>query len=720
MKRFYAPQMVAFCAAWIAVSAASSQILISDGIDENGQNNPIEACSGVLYDTGGAGGPGYGPAEDFTLTLCSGDGSSVFLEWNNFDLDAASFMTIYDGDSNAADILAFSGAGSFEGQTIIASADNPSGCLTIQFISSANLDAGGNFSATIGCGSPCNAPIPVVNQNNPSPLYVCPGDVVSFSGVGSVAPDGAIASYMWDFNADGTIDFETDFPNAEWTFDEPGIELVQLSLVDEFGCESIQPTNYFVYVSTDPVWNSIVEETACTGEAVDLNIAIEGVSYTLEPGNDFGEAISLPDEVGSCFYSEININSFLPGAVLLDAADGIENFLVNMEHSWLGDLDISFICPNGQSMQVTSYPGPGTSLGIPVAGDNPDEAGTGWDYYWAADAAFGTWADEPAGPGGSLPSGTYTSETPWSQLDGCPLNGIWQLEICDLWAIDNGFVFEWGIDFADTLYPVTQSFTPQFGLLCDSTSWEPSSNTDDVLSGAWNCPDVTVTNLSPGTQTYTATAVNNFGCEYSQAFDVEYVEFTPYIESSADIFCGGQAVELEVLLSNEVDGDLNVSWNDSPYLSDTTGSVVYVTGMEQPQTFQANIGQAFDDYPGLLCQAAAMVTIGTCEITIPNVVSPYASSGDNDLFRIPGIQSYPNVELTILNRWGNVVFESDDFGVQPFWDCAADNASSGVYFYVLKVPVEEGPLVVTDINGERQQYDGEGPFVFEGTFHIVD
>ena len=288
------------------------------------------------------------------------------------------------------------------------------------------------------------------------------------------------------------------------------------------------------------------------------------------------------------------------------------------------------------------------------------------------------------------------------------------------WAIDNGFVFEWGIDFADTLYPVTQSFTPQFGLLCDSTSWEPSSNTDDVLTGAWNCPDVTVTNLSAGTQTYTATAVNNFGCEYSQAFDVEYVEFTPYIASSADIFCGGQAVELEVLLSYEVDGDLTVTWNDSPYLSDTTGSVVFVTGMEQPQTFQATIGQEFDDYPGLVCEATATVTIGTCEITIPNVVSPYSSSGDNDLFRIPGIQSYPNVELTILNRWGNVVFESDDFGVQPFWDCAADDATSGVYFYVLKVPVEEGPLVVTDINGERQQYDGEGPFVFEGSFHIVD
>ena len=697
---------------WLALvvcSAANGQVLISDG--------EASACGGVLYDTSGEGGAGYSPGEDFTLTLCPDDGSNVFLEWINFELDVTSSMFIYDGDSDAAPLLAFSGAGSFQDQIHIASSSNPTGCLTLVFSSGAAGE--GIFGAIIGCGQPCLPPVPVINQSQPSPLYVCPEEEVSFTGTGSIAPESPIAMYMWDFNADGTIDFESESPNAEWSFASPGIELVQLSLVDEGGCESIQPTNYYVYISTEPNWNTAVQETACTGESVALSIDITGESFTLEPGNDFGEPISLPDNVGECFTSDININSFLPGALLADAGDGIESFMVNMEHTFLGDLDVTFICPNGQALLVSSYPGPGTSLGIPIFGDNPPDPGTGYDYFWSANAPLGTWADEP-GVGGTLESGTYTSETSWGVLDGCPLNGVWQLEICDLWASDNGFVFEWGIDFADSLYPVTQSFTPQFGLLCDSTSWAPSGNTDNVLSGAWNCADVTVTNEAAGVQTYTATAVNNFGCEYAQDFDVEYVEFNPFIESSADIFCGGQAVELEVLLSNGGAGDLSVVWNDSPFLSDTTGSVVYVTGMEQPQIFQATIGQAFDDYPGLLCTATAEVLIGTCEITIPNVVTPYSTSGDNDVFRIPGIQSYPNVELTVLNRWGNVVFESDDFGVQPFWDCAADDATSGVYFYVLKVPVEEGPLVVTDVNGVRQEYDGEGPFVFEGTFHIVD
>ena len=257
---------------------------------------------------------------------------------------------------------------------------------------------------------------------------------------------------------------------------------------------SVQPTNYYVYISTEPDWNTDVVSGACTGEEVSLSIGVDGVPFTLEPGNDFGEAISLPDNVGTCFYSEITVNSFLPGAVLVDAGDGIENFFVNMEHSFLGDLDIAFICPNGQAMTVSSYPGPGTNLGVPIFDDDPPEPGTGYDYYWSSEATLDTWANEVEGPDGSLPSGTYASESSWGTLDGCPLNGTWQLEICDFWALDNGFVFEWGIDFADTLYPVTQSFTPLFGLECDSTFWTSTNQGEHgVPSGQWNCPDVGVT-----------------------------------------------------------------------------------------------------------------------------------------------------------------------------------------------------------------------------------
>ena len=279
------------------------------------------------------------------------------------------------------------------------------------------------------------------------------------------------------------------------------------------------------------------------------------------------------------------------------------------------------------------------------------------------------------------------------------------MEICDLWGSDNGFVFDWAIQFADSLYPAELSFTPTFGLACDSTYWTtPAQDQHIVYNGQWNCADVGVTMTTPGPQVYTAHAVNNFGCEFTQEVSVNYVAFDAAIEASSEIFCG-VPVELEVAVSGANPEDLTVTWEPSPYLSDTLGASVIVSGMNSPQSFQANVSQAYDEFPGLLCATSNSITIGTCEIMIPNVVTPYSTSGDNDNFRIPGIESYEDVEITILNRWGHVVFESKDFGLSPVWDCAADGASSGVYFYILTIPVEEGPLVVTDVNGERVEYE---------------
>ncbi|MEZ4799555.1 MAG: hypothetical protein R2809_07260 [Flavobacteriales bacterium] len=58
------------------------------------------------------------------------------------------------------------------------------------------------------------------------------------------------------------------------------------------------------------------------------------------------------------------------------------------------------------------------------------EPGVGYDYWWSPTATNGTWADNS---GGTLPSGTYESFGDLSDLVGCPLNGAWAIEVCDMW-----------------------------------------------------------------------------------------------------------------------------------------------------------------------------------------------------------------------------------------------------------------------------------------------
>jgi subtilisin-like proprotein convertase family protein len=165
---------------------------------------------------------------------------------------------------------------------------------------------------------------------------------------------------------------------------------------------------------------------------------------------DFGAGLPVPDDQSQCFSGQLTFTSFNAGAIVNDANVDIMNIFMNIEHSFMGDLTITFICPIGLTMIVHQQGGVGTFLGVPVDnGALPDNPGEGWDYWWDPGATNGTWADNA---GVTLPSGVYESVQPFTNLDGCPLNGTWEVEVCDLWASDNGFIFSWGIEFAESFY----------------------------------------------------------------------------------------------------------------------------------------------------------------------------------------------------------------------------------------------------------------------------
>lgn len=70
---------------------------------------------------------------------------------------------------------------------------------------------------------------------------------------------------------------------------------------------------------------------------------------------------------------------------------------------------------------------------------------------------------------------------------------------------------------------------------------------------------------------------------------------------------------------------------------------------------------------------------------IPNAITPNGD-GVNEAFVIGGLEAYPVNELTILNRWGNHVFEQK--GYTQNWNGKGLNA--GTYFYLLRVRDETG------------------------------
>lgn len=203
------------------------------------------------------------------------------------------------------------------------------------------------------------------------------------------------------------------------------------------------------------------EAVICEGEEVDLwagafpkfplQYSIIGVD-------------SIPDGSGQVVESTIQINDFSPGTTYSMVGDQL---LVSMEieHSYLGDLEAAVICPSGDTAVLFNshlggfipggFGGGGTYLGDPIDG-NLGVMGVPWCYGFSDESNWETLGDEffagnitqsEIDSGNTMPSGVYTPESEFTTMNGCPMNGEWKLVIKDNIGIDDGYLSGWGISF---------------------------------------------------------------------------------------------------------------------------------------------------------------------------------------------------------------------------------------------------------------------------------
>jgi len=90
------------------------------------------------------------------------------------------------------------------------------------------------------------------------------------------------------------------------------------------------------------------------------------------------------------------------------------------------------------------------------------------------------------------------------------------------------------------------------------------------------------------------------------------------------------------------------------------------------------------------------------ELEIFNAVSPNGD-GQNDYFRIEGIQNFPDNKVMIFNRWGTKVYEVSGYGQNEKYFRGYSEGRvtiqqdaklpSGVYFYILEVKSSTGEIL---------------------------
>ena len=162
-------------------------------------------------------------------------------------------------------------------------------------------------------------------------------------------------------------------------------------------------------------------------------------------------------ECHASYVSTLNFIGFKQDATLIDPTKLLK-VCVNMEHSWLRDLQMELISPSGGVFILHKFVGRnGNEIYLGAANDNDTASapvpGVGWDYCWTATAAH-TMLDavtQTVGGHQALPTGDYASVAPWTALTNAPLNGTWSMRVTDLWGSDNGFMFTWSIAFDPSL-----------------------------------------------------------------------------------------------------------------------------------------------------------------------------------------------------------------------------------------------------------------------------
>ena len=480
----------------------------------------VNTCSGTFVDSGGEAAT-YSGNQSFTYTICPENaGQLVQLEFTAFATQTgADIMTIY----NAADTLdPATSLGDFSGdaaadspQTVIATVDNTSGCLTIVFTSNAGVNLDG-WAANISCFEPCQEITAVLESSDPSPnaegeIVICVGGTVDFEGSGVFSIDPTGATYSWSFgndtNADGT--------NVTATYDTPGIYVVDLVVMDDnpIGCSNLNSISQVVRVAPEIEFTGTqaAQTQICYGEST----TIEGVA-TIPQFDDCAPEIFdetwLEDTqstgLGTSYNSTITVDCYGAGQLLTDVSQ-ILDFCVNIEHSFIGDLDIYLIAPNGAEVYFLQYGDgvdPGTSLGIPDEADNGNP-GTGWDYCFSPTA---TQSMNDVTGVNTIPEGTYAplATSSFDNLLGTPLNGNWTFVVVDSWAFDDGTLFSWNLNFDPDIFPPSNIIV--------SETW-------DADSTIINTTDTTITVQPPteGPFCYTFRAVDDFGCEYSTEVCIE-------------------------------------------------------------------------------------------------------------------------------------------------------------------------------------------------------
>ena len=216
--------------------------------------------------------------------------------------------------------------------------------------------------------------------------------------------------------------------------------------------------------------------------------------------------------------------------------------------------------------------------------------------------------------------------------------------------------------------------------------WSPSTG----LSSTTN---TTVTASPTVTTLYTVIGDDGKNCFKDTAYVPVQVYPYPTVRLPNDTTIEiGNPVTIVPMLSQDV---TSVLWQFPPYLLSTNYPNITV----QPKTDSRYIVKVSNEGG---CEALdnmmVVVTCGKGQVFIPNTFSPNAD-GANDVFFVRGTNIYKVKQMSVFNRWGEIVFQKTSINANDAgagWDGRFNGQllNPDVYVYMIEVICETGGVLL--------------------------
>ena len=447
----------------------------------------ISACGGFLTDSGERN-FNYRANENLVMTIYPdpAQGQRVRLNFPAINLGRGDRLCFYDGKDTLAPLLRCIDF-SFGNQafSVQSSASNPDSCLTIAFRSDASAEAAG-WIASIECIQVCQNfetallfADPAVLPQDTNTINLCPGNNVFLRAKGVYLQNQLLypqadstTIFTWDFG-DGVV---RNGRAVDHIYTSSGGYTVRVSAVDQQGCRSTNVLKKKIRVAPAPSFSSNLAllPEICAGDTLKILAGrpkTPNAAVIVSPKKDSfqtdfikGQTQFIPDNDGRKLESTIAIDGFFVGQNITEV-DNIKAICVNLEHTQMRDLQVVLRCPNGSSVVLQNFNGPGGKA-VELGQANPNDDGSprpgrGYEYCWKTPVSNNNWTDYADTFNlDTLPIGDYRPFQSMNQLLGCPVNGDWTLEVEDLNTGENGFLFSWSLDFDPAIFPKIETFSP--------------------------------------------------------------------------------------------------------------------------------------------------------------------------------------------------------------------------------------------------------------------